>query len=1160
MLKRKLDEAKNNYLKEPTDSNLVRYSVKLIEAGANEQALELLDKVSTSEKKELAILYKALAYRNLKDKEMFFSCINSITSSELMWEVYYEIANFYYLEMVSLKKYIKYKDKTTVKEELLKVEELDKMVRSYLDKSINVELTGLNAFLYGTLEYYDDNYDQALFYYLKILNTNSLKLKLRDLYFVKIRVAEIYLVQNNFDEAIKYTTELIGNQNYNRKVYILHAQIYLKKGDLKNAKLYYKKAFEKFGECSPKDYFDYGKICANLLDEEALEYFDKCKNTYYEPVAIQEKAKLFVSLGDYEKAKELYEVLLQGNEKDKNIAYIGIGIIYRKQNSFDEAKKWFIKALDGNEKDICLAYIELAKICEEEENFLEAEEYLQRCIKISDGKFGKLELARIKIKNDCFQDAKDILFEIKNQSNNKFDKDEAILSLALIERINGNTQTAIAYVQPFLNYESAIYYKAICIMIDCFLEENNLENAEIYLKKLENSKNKINVERSIFYQGEIARLKGNIEDAEKYYLKLDKEAYNKEQILFNIAMMNLTYNEKKFLATIEKLKNLSSKSEYMVNYLMAMYWLEKQDVKKATEFLIRNIATKNSFKAISLIILARNEEINGNFENAIKYYNQIILDVEKFKLQALFKLGKIYLKFGEYEESRKYFIEVLSKNGKYSNLAKINLAVINSHQKNYAEADKVLLSFEGTKDEIYAKFELAKSKIREEKYKEALEIFRGLENSVSRKYVLLETARIKNKLGLHKEAFKYLNALIEEGDSLDKRLALAEKARAFYDIGEFGESKKIYLDLLRNQTTFKVEVKELTIPENLNYMGNLSVRDELLIELSRVERKLGNTESAIKYLFMVGNEREKIFAISELIDIETERKNYSKALEYVSLIENTFLKESVKIKKTTIYLNTGNYEKLHKTCEELNCSESKNIKTYRNAIGYFCEEKFSEAKRLFESLLDDNEFKKLASFYLGKISLIEKDFEMARVYFQNRDEEDYSKLRQLLIIDIHQEKYDAALDKALLLFNNANNYGEKENISFILNFLSYKLNIILPIKYYGARSIYKDNIFEYNKNQMYTHIYNQATGKNEFNKRVDILLLLDMLEQGINKEYFLRNDIYDEYAIPIENIGKNKEGYLKVLTIPNTSNVISIYPSATKYELFDEYIKKRTRN
>ena len=52
--------------------------------------------------------------------------------------------------------------------------------------------------------------------------------------------------------------------------------------------------------------------------------------------------------------------------------------------------------------------------------------------------------------------------------------------------------------------------------------------------------------------------------------------------------------------------------------------------------------------------------------------------------------------------------------------------------------------------------------------------------------------------------------------------------------------------------------------------------------------------------------------------------------------------------------------------------------------------------------------------------------------------------------------------------------------------------------------------------------------------------------------------VNDVYIIPYENIGRKGEPYLKVVTLPNTKDIITMYPVLCKYDEYydmDEDIK-----
>ena len=279
------------------------------------------------------------------------------------------------------------------------------------------------------------------------------------------------------------------------------------------------------------------------------------------------------------------------------------------------------------------------------------------------------------------------------------------------------------------------------------------------------------------------------------------------------------------------------------------------------------------------------------------------------------------------------------------------------------------------------------------------------------------------------------------------------------------------------------------------------------------------------------------------------------------MIENSFLADRAKIKKIGICLELGEYAKIHDICQEIKSDEYKELATYRNALAYFGEENFAKAKILFSQLIgEDRNFNDLSKMYLGKIAIIEKDFNTARKYFDSPDNYNLSKIRQLMFIDLKENKYYDALKKAMILYDYTNAFNEKEKDSIIISFLSSKLNIILPEKYYGKITKIKENALEYNKNDAYNYIIDKSINDNIFNPEVDFSLLLNIVETKLDDNHFIKNAGYDEYVFEFNNIGINGENYLKVCTLPNTKNIISMYPIKSRHDFHSEYVRKKARN
>ena len=395
MAKNKLEYLKEEYEKNSKDSNLLRYISCLIVYRYYDEALTLLDKVTDNTKSNIVSLYRARIYRFKNDEKNFLENVNLLLETDIAYEAYIELAEYNLTKLVKLKKGIKTKTIARTPEIEEKVNNLNNTIRNYIDQSLKIEKTGNALLKKAELEFYEDNYDKAEICFKEILESKDLKIQLKDFYYVRLRLATIYVNKNNLNEA-EVLVDQILNDNYphKNKAILLKAQILMKKGKLREAKEFYEKGLSE--KSAPADLLEYAKLCITLsLYDEGIEYLNKVKETYMKNRAIQEEAKLKVNLGEYDEAIKLYEIMLKGNNKDKNIAYIGIGVAYRIKGEFSEAINWLDKALNGNQLDQIMAKIELAKVYEDLNDFTIAKKLLEEVIEISKGKYGRLEYAKL---------------------------------------------------------------------------------------------------------------------------------------------------------------------------------------------------------------------------------------------------------------------------------------------------------------------------------------------------------------------------------------------------------------------------------------------------------------------------------------------------------------------------------------------------------------------------------------------------------------------------------------------------------------------------------------------------------------------------------------------------------------------------------------------
>ncbi len=147
---------------------------------------------------------------------------------------------------------------------------------------------------------------------------------------------------------------------------------------------------------------------AVLQDEDSLVFLDE-GNQYYKdgdydeaiaryelfleknPKAYQVQVNIadaYKEKGDYEKAKELYDKIIDLSANDATLgrevsgkAYAGIGDIFLKQNKLAEAQEYFRRSIERSPKDEVLAY-NVGEIYFSNQNLPEAKKYFELAMQI----------------------------------------------------------------------------------------------------------------------------------------------------------------------------------------------------------------------------------------------------------------------------------------------------------------------------------------------------------------------------------------------------------------------------------------------------------------------------------------------------------------------------------------------------------------------------------------------------------------------------------------------------------------------------------------------------------------------------------------------------------------------------------------------------------
>lgn len=186
--------------------------------------------------------------------------------------------------------------------------------------------------------------------------------------------------------------------------------------------------------------------------------------------------------------------------------------------------------------------------------------------------------------------------------------------------------------------------------------------------------------------------------------------------------------------------------------------------------------------------------------------------------------------------------------------------------------------------------------------------------------------------------------------------------------------------------------------------------------------------------------------------------------------------------------------------------------------------------------------------YLGRFD--EAILELKEL-IKNGDDESYSKL-ELFYIYYFLNRYEEALNMLpeLYLIKNKN----ISNYSLLIAELVMKKQIGMEVDFKrGTRSDYvKEQIVNYNEDKTIQHIKKHSTQEDQnknhsrFKENINIQYLLECIKNDLpNNKKLNIIDVLEVHCFSVPAVGYDVNSicnYIKVVTIPNTTNVITVYP------------------
>lgn len=348
----------------------------------------------------------------------------------------------------------------------------------------------------------------------------------------------------------------------------------------------------------------------------------------------------------------------------------------------------------------------------------------------------------------------------------------------------------------------------------------------------------------------------------------------------------------------------------------------------------------------------------------------------------------------------------------------------------------------------------------------------------------------------------------------------------------------------------KLEYAKLLILDETRKKEGLKLLIELLntkkstyahLEIGKLAIKAGKFDVARKHFLVLLDTPLEEYALFELGKLECNVGNLLEAKKYFT--------EAISINNDVyaiyelgrVELELGNFDNARNLFHDVLTQKPNNIYAlYRLGLLEAKCGNYTEARKCFLPLLK-TKFQKEVMFELGKIEVKIGNYKMARDYFNYliTNYHDEHAFNLLCIIEYKLNNY-------LEVFNLINEYQNMNVSEKVMVGISKKLNVFFAYDYEKTNNYGCNMILNYDEESAISHIFLNhvdSFDKNNFNKNIDIYKLFINIKKCINANnkvnYFT---FYDIYFTHYPNIGENGENYLKVITLPNSDEIITMYP------------------
>lgn len=361
--------------------------------------------------------------------------------------------------------------------------------------------------------------------------------------------------------------------------------------------------------------------------------------------------------------------------------------------------------------------------------------------------------------------------------------------------------------------------------------------------------------------------------------------------------------------------------------------------------------------------------------------------------------------------------------------------------------------------------------------------------------------------------------------------------------------KKLRTDLKYYSRDKKKSVK----PDN-------KVSDKLKNEFQRAKSYIanGNYEEARSILLRQLNTKNKKYALLELGKLEAQLENIKEAKRYYEMILKIDQKDEYALSEIgKIEFVLGNYEEAKIYFDKILTLSNDPITKFQLAKTEYKLGNVVRArlyyKELSKTILDDT-IGTSALLELGRLEACEGNIDVARKIFKGLAEQDEDEYANRLLAMMEYKNGNHL--EALKIINEELKKNRLVDEKLIVA-LSKEFNIFFDYDYKRVQLTYRNKqILDYDEERAIEHIierhYNNEDKAN-FNKSLDPYQLFMEAKSMLAPENKVKGLSYNDiYVIPYSNIGEYGEEYLQVVTLPNSRNIITMYPLITGISAEDE--------